>query len=88
LGDKLVWVFSWHDLNEIVGYCHGTLENGDNSHVGCVPEIDKENNEGDEVEVRGVVKWRMGADEVEGHGVINLRLRSWWSWRWGVMNKD
>jgi len=28
------------------------------------------------VEVRGVVKWRMGADEVEGHGVINLRLRS------------
>jgi len=25
--------FAWHDWNEVVGYCHGPLENEDNSHV-------------------------------------------------------
>lgn len=42
-----------NELNEVVAYCHGPSENEDNSHVDCVPEVDKEGDEGDEVEGQG-----------------------------------
>jgi len=42
----------------MVTYSHELLESVDNSHVNCVSEVDKEDDEGDEVEVQGAIKWR------------------------------
>lgn len=61
---------SWHDLNEVVGYCHGPLETGDNSLVDCVSEVVSWQ--------RGRWGWQsggLGGNKVEGLVVMKLRVR-------------
>jgi len=51
------WLLSW------------TFRGGDNSHVGCVLEVDKKGDKGDKVEVQGVTKWRFKGWQ-SGSGVM------------------